>query len=213
LAPERNPLGEPRFITGPYLQDWVLLDTDWNWRREDDKGGELCAVGDIRSHWIDLTSFIPGQRVIAVMAELATFVKTRQQPAGSVETFATEHAGPSHRVWPMIDQAGASSREFGPHILHMQAKDVMIGRDGLDERGTFSSGMGLADPAHAGSGLPGLVDRVLGAVPCRPRRPAHHRARRPNVRWQRRAGEARLSARPRSVAALRQVIARRLGQR
>ena len=38
----------------------------------------------------------------------------------------------------MIDQE-RFIREFGPHILHVQAKDVEIDRDGLYERGTLSS--------------------------------------------------------------------------
>jgi predicted dehydrogenase len=85
-------LGEIRFVTGQFLQDWLLHDTDWNWRLEPDKGGALRAVGDIGSHWLDLMAFITGQPVVAVMAELATFVGTRQQPSGPVETFATERA-------------------------------------------------------------------------------------------------------------------------
>ena len=48
---------------------------------------------------------------------------------------------PSHLVWLMIDQ-GRFIREFGPHILHFQAKDVQIDRDGLYERGSMSSGIG-----------------------------------------------------------------------
>ncbi|CAN5795333.1 sugar phosphate isomerase/epimerase [soil metagenome] len=57
---------------------------------------------------------------------------------------------PSHLVWLMIDQP-RFIREFGPHILHMQAKDVMIDRDGLYERGTLSGGIGWQIPR-----LPGL---------------------------------------------------------
>jgi sugar phosphate isomerase/epimerase len=59
---------------------------------------------------------------------------------------------PSHLVWLMIDQ-GRFIREFGPHIYHYQAKDVLIDRDGLYERGTLSSGMGWQIPR-----LPGLGD-------------------------------------------------------
>jgi sugar phosphate isomerase/epimerase len=59
---------------------------------------------------------------------------------------------PSHLVWLMIDQE-RFIREFGPHILHFQAKDVQIDRDGLYERGTLSSGMGWQIPR-----LPGLGD-------------------------------------------------------
>ena len=85
-------LGETRLITGHYMQDWLLYDTDWNWRLEPDKGGALRAVGDIGSHWIDLTSAITGERVSAVMAELSTFVKVRRQPTGPVETFSQDRS-------------------------------------------------------------------------------------------------------------------------
>ncbi|MEO1018849.1 MAG: Gfo/Idh/MocA family oxidoreductase [Pseudomonadota bacterium] len=85
-------LGDVRLITGHYMQDWLLHETDWNWRLEPEKGGALRAVGDIGSHWIDLLSFITGEQVTAVMAELATFVKIRQQPAGPVETFSQERS-------------------------------------------------------------------------------------------------------------------------
>ena len=89
---EENGLGAVRLVSGHYLQDWLLLDTDWNWRLEPDLGGELRAVADIGSHWMDLTSFLTGKRITAVMAELATFIKTRRQPAGPVETFATDRS-------------------------------------------------------------------------------------------------------------------------
>ena len=57
-------LGDVRLVTGRYFQDWLLHDTDWNWRLEPDKGGALRAVGDIGSHWLDLTTFMTGQRVV-----------------------------------------------------------------------------------------------------------------------------------------------------
>jgi predicted dehydrogenase len=81
-------LGEPRLITGGYLQDWLLLETDWNWRLEPEKAGELRAVADIGSHWLDLARFITGARVTEVMADLHTLVPVRRHPAGPVETFA-----------------------------------------------------------------------------------------------------------------------------
>jgi predicted dehydrogenase len=81
-------IGEPRFITGSYHQDWLLLETDWNWRLQPQEAGELRAVADIGSHWLDLTSFISGRRVMEVMADLHTLVPVRRHPAGPVETFA-----------------------------------------------------------------------------------------------------------------------------
>ncbi len=85
-------LGDVRLVTGHYFQDWLLFDTDWNWRLEDDRGGALRAVGDIGSHWLDLTSFLTGLHVEAVMADLTTFIPIRQKPAGEVVTFSTERA-------------------------------------------------------------------------------------------------------------------------
>lgn len=81
-------IGEPRFITGSYHQDWLLLETDWNWRLQPEEAGNLRAVADIGSHWLDLTRFISGRRVVEVMADLHTLVPVRRHPAGPVETFA-----------------------------------------------------------------------------------------------------------------------------
>ncbi|MCU0504391.1 MAG: Gfo/Idh/MocA family oxidoreductase [Chloroflexi bacterium] len=85
-------LGSVRLVTGRYFQDWLLYDTDWNWRLEKDQGGVLRAVGDIGSHWLDLTSFVTGLRVESVMADLATFIPVRRKPIGEVLTFSTERA-------------------------------------------------------------------------------------------------------------------------
>ncbi|MEP7378326.1 MAG: Gfo/Idh/MocA family oxidoreductase [Chloroflexota bacterium] len=85
-------LGDVRLISGHYFQDWLLYDTDWNWRLEPEHGGGLRAVGDIGSHWLDLTSFVCGRHVTEVMADLATFIPIRQKPAGRVETFSLERA-------------------------------------------------------------------------------------------------------------------------
>lgn len=90
-------LGEIRFVTGHYFQDWLLLETDWNWRLEPDKGGALRAVGDIGSHWLDLVTFLTGQPITAVMADLGTFVPWHEQPRGPVETFATERSSDTVR--------------------------------------------------------------------------------------------------------------------
>ncbi len=80
-------LGSVRLVSGHYLQDWLLLETDWNWRLEPELGGELRAVADIGSHWMDLVSFLTGRRIEAVMADLATFIPVRLKPAGPVDTF------------------------------------------------------------------------------------------------------------------------------
>ncbi|WP_062013714.1 sugar phosphate isomerase/epimerase [Aureimonas sp. AU4] len=58
---------------------------------------------------------------------------------------------PSHLVWQMIDQ-GRFIREFGPSILHVHAKDLMIDREGLYENGILSAGIGWQVPRMPGIG-------------------------------------------------------------
>lgn len=92
-------VGTVRLISGVYLQDWLAEDTDWNWRLDPDLGGALRAVGDIGSHWLDLASFVSGQRVEAVMADLATVMPQRRRPIGEpVETFAQSAADHTESV-------------------------------------------------------------------------------------------------------------------
>jgi predicted dehydrogenase len=86
-------LGDVNYVTGKYFQDWLLKDTDWNWRLVPNEAGELRSVGDIGSHWLDLARFMTGQDVVAVMADLHTFVPVRRRPAGPVETFAPSTEG------------------------------------------------------------------------------------------------------------------------
>jgi predicted dehydrogenase len=88
-------LGEVRLVTGRYFQDWLLLESDWNWRLQPDRGGALRAVGDIGSHWLDLMTFVTGQHVTEVMADLSTFIGTRHEPTGPVETFSTARSAES----------------------------------------------------------------------------------------------------------------------
>jgi sugar phosphate isomerase/epimerase len=65
---------------------------------------------------------------------------------------------PSHLILQMID-IPRFIREFGPHILHVQAKDLMIDREGLYERGVFSNGIGWQIPR-----LPGLGEVEWGPL-------------------------------------------------
>ena len=80
-------LGDITIVQGSYLQDWLLLPTDWNWRLEPELGGDMRAVADIGSHWLDLTTFITGLKVEAVLADFKTFLPVRKKPTRPVETF------------------------------------------------------------------------------------------------------------------------------
>ena len=85
---QRGDLGRIIHVQGHFFQDWLLHDTDYNWRLLASEGGKLRAVGDIGTHWIDAVSFILGAKAESVFAHLETFHKTRYRPKGEVQTFA-----------------------------------------------------------------------------------------------------------------------------
>jgi predicted dehydrogenase len=85
---QRGDLGEVWNVHGGYLQDWLLLPTDWNWRLDPGQGGELRAVADIGSHWLDLVQFVTGLEIEQVFADLTTTIPVRRRPTAPVETFA-----------------------------------------------------------------------------------------------------------------------------
>ncbi len=108
-------LGDLFILQGSYLQDWLLFPTDWNWRLEPGLGGSLRAVGDIGSHWLDLTTFITGLRVEEVFADFQTFHKTRKKPARPVETFT----GKMLQASDYVDQP-ISTEDYASIMLHYE---------------------------------------------------------------------------------------------
>ena len=91
-------LGEIYIVQGTYLQDWLLLPTDWNWRLEPEFSGKTRAIADIGSHWLDLTTYITGLTVDSVFADFGTFLGVRQKPTRPVETFTNKAQTPVEYV-------------------------------------------------------------------------------------------------------------------
>lgn len=83
----RGVIGSPRLIHGSFLQDWLFFPTDWNWRLQPELGGEMRAVADIGTHWMDLVTWITGRKITELCADLATIIPARKRPRGRVETF------------------------------------------------------------------------------------------------------------------------------
>lgn len=75
-------------VHGAYLQDWLLYETDWNWRLVPEVSGNSRAVADIGSHWCDLMQFVTGMKIVRVMADLVTVHPVRRRPKVEVESFA-----------------------------------------------------------------------------------------------------------------------------
>ncbi|MEZ5351557.1 MAG: Gfo/Idh/MocA family oxidoreductase [Bryobacteraceae bacterium] len=85
-------LGDVLAVQGTYYQDWLLYDTDYNWRIHKETSGALRCVGDIGSHWMDMIQHLTGLKITALCADLQTFHKKRKKPKGSVETFSAKLA-------------------------------------------------------------------------------------------------------------------------
>jgi predicted dehydrogenase len=101
---EAGELGDIRFVTGHYHQDWLAKPTDWNWRLESEMGGALRSVGDIGTHWVDLTSFVTGLKPAGGDGRTRDLPPERQKPTGPVETFSSA-AGATETVKVDTDDA------------------------------------------------------------------------------------------------------------
>ena len=63
-------LGPVHLARGAFLQDWLLLDTDDNWRLDTSRGSVSRTAADIGVHWLDLVETITGRHVEAVVSQL-----------------------------------------------------------------------------------------------------------------------------------------------
>jgi len=93
LMVQRNDIGNVFFVHGVYLQDWLADANVYSWRLDPTKGGPSSALSDIGSHWCDLAEHISGTRIVSVLADLTTVVKTRYSTAGSTEAFSKDRSG------------------------------------------------------------------------------------------------------------------------
>jgi len=112
---QNGELGDLFILQGSYLQDWLLLPTDWNWRLEPDLGGTLRAVGDIGSHWLDLLTFITGLRVDEVYADFKTFHPIRKKPTKPLETYTSKMLTPED----YMDQP-INTEDYATILLHYE---------------------------------------------------------------------------------------------
>ena len=84
----RGDIGRVYSVTGSYMQDWLIKDTDYSWRLEPEQSGPTRAVGDIGTHWMDLVGYVTGMHISSVNADMATFLPVRKKPRRAVETWS-----------------------------------------------------------------------------------------------------------------------------
>ena len=126
---EGDKLGEILVVQGTYSQDYLLFDTDWNWRLDSEQSGPSCAMADIGSHWCDMAEHITGQRITELCADLKTFHPRRKRPQGWAETFGGTMLAPDQ-----YELSSVETEDFGAVILRM----------GERARGSFTAGQVLA---------------------------------------------------------------------
>ncbi len=99
-------LGPLHTARGSFLQDWLLLVTDANWRVEEARGGASRAIADIGAHWLDLAELVSGQRIVAVAGQLGRLHgRGTEDHAGLLLRFSDGMTGTL-----MISQAAAGHR-------------------------------------------------------------------------------------------------------
>ncbi|MCD8349077.1 MAG: Gfo/Idh/MocA family oxidoreductase [Planctomycetaceae bacterium] len=84
----RTTMGKPYFAFGEYLQDWLMYDTDYDWRMNPAVGGESRAVADIGSHCFDTLQYALGKRIASVNADIINVFPVRKRCETTGETFS-----------------------------------------------------------------------------------------------------------------------------
>jgi predicted dehydrogenase len=108
---EAGLFGEIYVVQGTYSQDWLLYDTDWNWRIE---SGPSRTFADIGTHWCDLAEHVTGKKMSSLCADLQTFHKKRKKPRHSVETFAGKTLQAAE-----YDEVAIDTEDFGAMMFAM----------------------------------------------------------------------------------------------
>ena len=109
-------LGDVFHVAGSYVQDWLLWPTDFNWRVEAEAGGELRAVADIGTHWLDLAQHIAGRKIVEVCADLKTIHPIRHKPQGGIETFSGHMSFCNHAA-----SISVNTEDYGAILLQFEA--------------------------------------------------------------------------------------------
>lgn len=65
--------GRPLLIHGNYMQEFNAFPAPFDWRYRPELAGNMRAVSEIGSHWIDLAQYVSGKKVTAVSALFGRF--------------------------------------------------------------------------------------------------------------------------------------------
>lgn len=88
---QKKDAGRCLLIHGHYIQDWLMYDTDFNWRLETKDGGESRALADIGSHWFDTVQTVTGKKIASIYSRsFITHPVRKKVSGGKTEDFKVE---------------------------------------------------------------------------------------------------------------------------
>lgn len=118
--------GPVRMVHGTYLQEYGALPARLDWRYDSSLAGELHAVSEIGSHWLDLAQHISGEKVAAVCAMFDGFHPVRYVAGGMMHG----EPGPGREALPVAseDAAVVALRFAGGAIGAVTLSELSPGR-------------------------------------------------------------------------------------
>jgi len=127
---EDGAFGEILVVQGTYSQDWMLYETDWNWRVDPEVSGPSRVMADIGSHFFDMAEHVTGLKVSEVCSDWQIFYPTRKQPKGGGESFSGKLgvAGETVDTPIVTEDFGATLFRMGKTRGAMTASQVSAGR-------------------------------------------------------------------------------------
>jgi predicted dehydrogenase len=156
-------LGAVHLARGAFLQDWLLLETDADWRLDTSRAGVSRTAADVGVHWLDLVESISGRLVEAVVAQVGYLYGRKTEDhaglllrfAGGLQgicTLSQASAGRRNEVELSLDGTLASAtwrsermdelwlgtRDRGPQVItrakvRSSSARALVGRPGPDE--------------------------------------------------------------------------------
>lgn len=128
----RGDLGTLTVLHGSYLQDWLALGSDTDWRVSSTLGGASRAFADIGVHWVDLVEFVTGQRLACLSARLLVIHPERPGPTGPAKV-STEDAA----VVSFETDGGAVGSVVVSQVSHGRKNRLWFSLDGTKESVVF----------------------------------------------------------------------------
>lgn len=127
---EAGDFGDILVVQGTYSQDWMLYESDWNWRVDPKVSGVSRVMADIGSHFFDMAEHVTGLKVTEVCSDLQIFWPTRKQPQGGGESFSGKLgvAGATVDTPIVTEDFGATLFRMGRARGTMTASQVSAGR-------------------------------------------------------------------------------------